>query len=175
MRGSRIKRHTVLLLPNIVTFTKAGGLVVRVTLLAVAMALFASVLPVSAQAVMQHYQLNIPRQSLDTALKDFAHQTGLQVARFSDAPRGSALVVGPLSGDMSVGQALTALLKSTGLTYTVVNDRTIAVVTPRAGSAASPQSTSRDASQLSTNASDAGNGEEAKKSFWDRFRLAQAD
>jgi len=139
------------------------------------MALFASILPVSAQAVMQHYQLNIPRQSLDTALKDFAHQTGLQVARFSDAPRGSALVVGPLSGDMSVGQALTALLKSTGLTYTVVNDRTIAVVTPRAGSAAGPQMTTRDTSQLSINSSDAGNEEAAKKSFWDRFRLAQVD
>jgi outer membrane receptor protein involved in Fe transport len=139
------------------------------------MALFASVLPVSAQAVMQHYQLNIPRQSLDTALKDFAHQTGLQVARFSDAPRGTALVVGPVSGDMSVGEALTALLKTTGLTYRVVNDRTIAVVIPGAGSAASPQSTSRDASQLSTYSSDAGNEEEAKKSFWNRFLVAQVD
>ena len=128
----------------------------RIMLLAVAMALFASVLPVSAQAVMQHYPLNIPRQSLDTALKDLAQQTGMQIARFSDAPRGSALVVGPVSGEMSVGEALAALLKTTGLTYRVVNDRTIAVVIPGAGSAASPQPTSRDASQLSTNSSDAG-------------------
>src|SRR2546426_12633007 len=105
MRGSRIQYHTVSPLPNISTLIKAGGLVVRITLLAVAMALFASVLPVSAQAVIQYYQLNIPRQSLDTALKDFARQTGLQVARFSDAPRGRALVVGPVSGDMSVDQA----------------------------------------------------------------------
>src|SRR6202035_451647 len=116
MTGSRIKRHAVLLLPNISTLIKAGGLVVRIMLLAVAMALFASVLPVSAQAVMQHYPLNIPRQSLDTALKDLAQQTGMQIARFSDAPRGSALVVGPVSGEMSVGEALAALLKTTGLT-----------------------------------------------------------
>src|SRR6266481_4979518 len=103
MRGSRIKRHTVLLLPNISTFIKAGGLVVRITLLAVAMALFASVLPVSAQAVMQHYQLNIPRQSLDTALKDFARQTGLQVGRFSGRLDGSAMV-GPIKGDQTPEQ-----------------------------------------------------------------------
>src|SRR5258708_34857263 len=105
MRGSRIKRHTVLLLPNISTLIKAGGLVVRITLVAVAMALFASVLPVSAQAVIQHYQLNIPKQPLDTALKDFAHQTGLQVARMSDRVDGDA-VVGPVRGELSAEEAL---------------------------------------------------------------------
>src|SRR5882672_12287403 len=127
MRGSRIKPHTVLLLPNISTLIKAGGLVVRITLLAVAMALFASVLPVSAQAVMQHYQLNIPRQSLDSALKDFAHQTGLQVARFSDTINGSA-IVGPVSGALSAEEALKSLLGPSGLSFRMVNDRTIAIV-----------------------------------------------
>jgi outer membrane receptor protein involved in Fe transport len=84
------------------------------------------VLPASAQALVQHYQLNIPRQSLDTALKDFAAQTGLQVARMSDAVDGSALV-GPVTGDLSVEEALSSLLTPRGLTYKRVNDRTIAI------------------------------------------------
>src|SRR5438067_2114592 len=106
--------HTVLYLPNFSTFKRAGGFIVRITLLAVAMALVTSLLPVSAQAVMQHYQLNIPLQPLDTALKDFARQTGLQVARMSDAVDGTALV-GPIRGDLSAEEALKSLLRPRGL------------------------------------------------------------
>jgi len=105
---------------------RAGGVVVRITLLVVVLALFSAVLPVSAQASMQHYQLNIPRQPLDSALKDFARQTGLQVARFSDRVDGSALV-GPLTGRLSAQEALQSLL-GPGLTYKMVNERTIVIV-----------------------------------------------
>jgi iron complex outermembrane receptor protein len=82
---------------------------------------------VFAQTVAQSYQLNIPRQPLDAALKDLAEQTGLQIARFSDDSAG-ATVVGPVKGVMSVGQAIDALLGRSGLTYKLVNERTIAVV-----------------------------------------------
>lgn len=99
----------------------------RITLLAVATALFIAVLPVSAQAVMKHYQLNIPRQSLDKALQDFAHQTGLQVARMNDRVDGSALV-GPVKGELSVEEALRSLLDSNGLSYKMINERTVAIV-----------------------------------------------
>jgi iron complex outermembrane receptor protein len=104
-------------------------------ILSIALALSASVAPVSAQAMTQHYQLHIPRQPLDGALKEFAHQTGLQVARFSDTIDGSA-VVGPVAGDLSAQQALGFLLTSSGLTYKMVNDRTIVVIktTDTAGS-----------------------------------------
>jgi iron complex outermembrane recepter protein len=175
MRGSRIKRHVVLLLPNISILIKAGGLVVRITLLAVAMALFASVLPVSAQAVMQHYQLNIPRQSLDTALRDFAHQTGLQVARFSDTIDGSA-VVGPVNGELSAEQALKSLLGPGGLSFKMVNERTIAIV--KAGSGASKPSDSRTlatSSDAVAQPDQEGQGGGSTQSFWSRFRLAQVD
>lgn len=103
----------------------------RFTLLSIALTLSAAVIPVSAQATAehQHYQLNIPRQSLDAALKDFAKQTGLQIARFSDAVDGSAMV-GPVTGDITVAQALNSLLGPQGLSYKVVNDRTIAIVKP---------------------------------------------
>ncbi|GFE82596.1 TonB-dependent receptor [Steroidobacter agaridevorans] len=102
----------------------------RAACLSVALALCATIVPAGAQAIAQRYDLNIPRQSLDTALKEFAHQTGLQVARFSDTIDG-AMMVGPVAGDLSVEQALRELLKAGGLSYRVVNDNTIAVVTDR--------------------------------------------
>ena len=101
----------------------------RVVLLSLVLAVVAVAAPFPTKALSQSYHLNIPRQPLDTALKDLAQQTGLQIARFSDTPGGSS-VVGPIAGEMSVGQALNSLLVTSGLTYKVVNDRTIAVVTP---------------------------------------------
>ena len=123
----------------------------RVALLTMVLAVAAVAVPVSAQAVTQSYHLNIPRQPLDGALKDLAQQTGLQIARFSDTPGGSALV-GPLSGEMTVGEALTSLLVRSGLTYRMVNDRTIAVVASRSEAGASAQSSAPD--QSSTAGSD---------------------
>src|SRR5262245_5573949 len=64
---------------------------------AVILALCAGVFPVSAQVLSQHYRLNIPREPLDAALKDFARQTNLQIARFSDTVDGS-VIVGPVAG-----------------------------------------------------------------------------
>src|ERR1700678_1907013 len=72
---------------------------VRVGLLALtSIAVF---LPLDAVAAAQTqpvaYELNIPRQTLESALNDLAQQTGLQVARFSDAVKGDALL-GPVKG-----------------------------------------------------------------------------
>src|SRR5579883_3206873 len=82
--------------------------------------------PIGAGA--RSYHLDIPRQPLDGALSELARETGLQIARFSDTPGGEVLA-GPLSGDMPVGKALATLLGPSGLTYKMINDRTIAVVT----------------------------------------------
>ena len=130
MTVSRSLSRTVLSLPTQITLPGAGRIVMRATCLSIALALSVAILLAGAQAVAQRYDLKIPRQSLDAALKEFAHQTGLQVARFSDAVDGSVLV-GPVSGDLSVEQALHELLQPGGLTYRVVNDTTIVVVTPR--------------------------------------------
>lgn len=83
-----------------------------------------------AQAAIQQYQLNIPRQSLDTALKDLAQQTGLQIGRFSERIDGSA-VVGPVEGSQTPAQALKILLRDTGLDYKIVGDTTFAVFNPK--------------------------------------------
>lgn len=127
---SRLPSRTVLSLPTHITLERAGRIVMRAACISIALALCACVAPAGAQAVAQRYDLNIPRQSLDAALKEFAHQTGLQVARFSDTVDGSMLV-GPVAGDFSVEQALHELLQPGGLSYQLVNDTTIAVVTPR--------------------------------------------
>lgn len=93
----------------------------------VILALLGASLPGNGQAAVRLYDLNIPRQSLDTALKEFGRQTGLQIARFTDT--GTADVsVGPISGAHSMHQALTMMLTELNLTYRVVNERTIAVV-----------------------------------------------
>src|ERR1700732_3514214 len=76
---------------------------------------------------------------------------------------------------MSVGQALTAILKTTGLTYKVVNDRTIAVVAPGAGPVPGPSAARGLAASVHSAASGEAGGEEDKNSLWNRFRVAQAD
>ncbi|HWG69012.1 MAG TPA: TonB-dependent receptor [Steroidobacteraceae bacterium] len=79
-----------------------------------------------AQASIRHYQLDIPRQSLDSAIKDLAQQTGLQIARFSDTIDGDILV-GPVKGNRTPEEALGTLL-TRDMRYKVVNDTTIAII-----------------------------------------------
>jgi outer-membrane receptor for ferric coprogen and ferric-rhodotorulic acid len=170
-------QHPVSHLPNLVFLLRAGGFLMRITLRAVAMALFASVLPVSAQAVIQHYQLNIPRQPLDTALKDFASQTGLQIAAMSDAIDESVLV-GPVRGDFSATTALNSLLGPKCLTYKFVNSRTIAVIEPASAAAQSlgfaPAGSMNSGAEPSQSiSSQQGKKETSPKG--DGFRVAQAN
>lgn len=147
----------------------------KVGLLSLMLAAAGIVIPVAAQAVAQVYQLDIPRQQLDAALKDLAQQTGLQIARFSDTPGGSAFV-GPVTGDMLVTDALETLLAPSKLTYKIVNDHTIAVMTRVAAAAAQGEPPPATGSSQSADAA-AGepNQQEGKKSFRDNFRLAQGN
>lgn len=83
----------------------------------------------STAAIVRH-NLNIPRQTLDVALKDLAQQTGLQIVRFSDAVKGDS-IVGPLNGKYSVDHALRELLRPSGLSYRSLNERAYIVVAPQ--------------------------------------------
>ncbi|HVY80367.1 MAG TPA: TonB-dependent receptor [Steroidobacteraceae bacterium] len=83
-----------------------------------------------ADAAIRQYQLNIPRQTLDMALKDLAQQTGLQIGRFSERSDGSA-IVGPVEGAQTAAAALTILLMNTGLAYKEVGDSAFAVFNPK--------------------------------------------
>lgn len=111
----------------------------RVGLMAVAAAFCVSVLPASAQGFTNHYEFKIGRQPLDSALRTFARQTGLQVARLEpDSTDHAHVLVGPLQGNLSATQALGFLLAPTGLAYAKINDRTLAVVRSSAESGGSP-------------------------------------
>jgi len=83
-----------------------------------------------AQAVMQHYDLDIPQERLDVALRELAQQTGLQIASFTDSIDGS-LVVGPVKGSRSAEDALKVLLAPSGLTFKLVSEKTIAILNPK--------------------------------------------
>jgi hypothetical protein len=150
-------------------------IVVKLLGLSIVLALVGASLPSAAQATATHYQLNIPREPLDNALKDFARQTGLQVARFTDVSGGTA-EVGPVAGTLTPEEALRTLLAESELTYSLLNGRTIAVVSKQAAAATASQSSTDQTAQTKTPDDGAKQDEQkAGRSFWDRFRLAQVD
>lgn len=83
------------------------------------------------------YQFDIPQQPLDTALRAFAEQTGLQVARFDDSADGG-VPVGPVRGRYTLKQALEKLLRPAGFAYSLINDHTIAVANDTAARKGAP-------------------------------------
>lgn len=82
----------------------------------------------TAQASVQTY--NIAPQALSEALIAFSRQSGLQFS--ADASVISGLRTSGVSGTMSREQALTALLRGTGLVYRT-NGQTVALEKPGAG------------------------------------------
>ena len=95
-------------------------------LLSVAFAYCASAVAQSGSALTREFPLDIPAEPLSTALQDFARQTGLQIAGLSEALSHGANV-GPLKGRYSVQQAMESLLRTQGLTFSLVDPRTVAV------------------------------------------------
>jgi iron complex outermembrane recepter protein len=154
----------------------AWGLLVRVIIGCVLWGLVAASMPVMSQAAVTRYELNIPRQPLDQALKEFAHQTGLQVARFSEVTR-SAGDAGPVVGNFSPTQALSSLLAGSGLSYRLLDSRTVAIVSSREPGSA-PSSNGHFADQSADDANvdpKHGSDQKAPGSFSDAFRMAQVD
>ncbi len=70
--------------------------------------------------------LNIPKQALGDALNEFARQAQLHVAFYSTESEG--FTSPPLSGTYTPQDALTKLLENTSLTYSVIDARTVAVM-----------------------------------------------
>ena len=89
---------------------------------------------VLAQAPVEsaRYQLNIARQPLGAALREFALQTNLQIAHLDDVDtrlETQNAVVGALTAQ----EALQLLLAGTHLRYRFVNARTVAILNPPPG------------------------------------------
>lgn len=124
------------------TLRKAGKRLLPISALSLQMALSMGTSSVAAQSVSERYQLYIARQDLASALKDVARQTGLQIAGFSDTIDGHVLV-GPVSGSLSIEETLRALLAPHDLGYKIVNDHTVAVVDPKTATSAATVSIPR--------------------------------
>jgi iron complex outermembrane receptor protein len=97
------------------------GFMVRAT---VAGLLCLGTMPVFADEAVQ-YQLEIPRQSLQTALQELARQSGVQVVFAPEATQGIQAPV--LTGRYTPAVALQVLLKDTGLASRQLDDKTFAV------------------------------------------------
>jgi hypothetical protein len=89
--------------------------------------------------------VDIPAQPLVTALRQFADQTGLELAVETSITTGKTSVA--VKGTLSSEDALEKLLKGTGLTYRFLDSRTVAVVATEKTS--SLNSLSGDVHQLS--------------------------
>jgi iron complex outermembrane receptor protein len=120
-------QRSVLSLWKSLTSCRFRGTLVKIFCLGVLPALVGMPLVVNAQNASPRYQLHIPAQSLSTALMEFASETGLQVARFSEADHDTVPVKG-VFGEFTASQALDQMLSGTGLEYRFVNGRTIAIV-----------------------------------------------
>src|SRR5262245_37842519 len=79
-------------------------------------------------AARKEYPLNIDKQQLTPALAQLYDQTGVFYGYSPNTTEEEQTVVGPLNGRFTIEQALTELLRSTGLTYVWTDSRTISIV-----------------------------------------------
>jgi Secretin and TonB N terminus short domain len=79
------------------------------------------------------FDLRIAAQPLDEALQEFARQSEIQVVYFSGITAG--LQSPGVNGKYTVGEALNALLAGSGLSFRMINARTVAI---RKAEAATP-------------------------------------
>jgi hypothetical protein len=77
-------------------------------------------------AAPQVYTLHIDSQPLDSALQEFARQTGLQIFFFSRITDGQHSAT--LSGRYTLDAAMTRLLSDANLKYRLINPKTIEIL-----------------------------------------------
>lgn len=84
----------------------------------------------AAQATLS---LRIAEQPLDEALQEFSRQSGVQVVFFSSVADG---IRSPgANGRFTVEEALKALLAGSGLSFRIINARTVEIFRPSAARA----------------------------------------
>lgn len=105
---------------------------------------------------------NIPPQPLGSALKALAEIRDLQVLYFSETVRNGHTA--GASGDLTADEALTQLLRGTGLTYRYVDENAVTILSEQPAPVAKPGVAPRSSQQQ----------EVRQGALWDRFRLVQA-
>lgn len=81
-----------------------------------------------AQDSAKKYSVDIPRQSLTPALLKLSTQTGVYYGYIPASDEEEGTLVGPLTGEYTIDEALNELLRSTGLTYSRVSPTNIVIV-----------------------------------------------
>jgi outer membrane receptor for ferric coprogen and ferric-rhodotorulic acid len=71
------------------------------------------------------FNLHIDSQPLDTALQEFARQSGIQIVFFSKLTEGRRAPA--LDGEYTVGAAMSAILAGSRLTYRAINSKTLQI------------------------------------------------
>jgi len=115
---------------------------------------------------------HIAAQELGPALKQLANDRKLQLLYFSETV--SNLRTAGASGDLSAEEALAQLLSGTGLKFRYVDHQAIAIVPPSSSDSAPVPAAGKPTAD-SSGAQRTSDDEKAPRSFWDRFRVAQAD
>lgn len=88
----------------------------------------------AAQLEPRTFELRITAQPLDEALQEFSRQSGMQVIYFSGLTDGFQSP--GVNGKYTVTAALQALLAGSGLTFHVINARTVQIRREEAGAEA---------------------------------------
>ncbi|MEJ1964469.1 MAG: TonB-dependent receptor [Gammaproteobacteria bacterium] len=121
---------------------------------------------------------SIPAQDLAVALQALARDRDLQVVYRSELV--GALRTQGAAGELTTTEALTLLLRGTGLTYSFIGEQAVTIVpasvpeASRAGSTGVDRAPSAPA-PVSMGAADPSGEAGNSPRFWDRFRLAQAN
>lgn len=116
-------------------------------------------------------QISIGPQPLELALQELAKSSEIQLI-YKTQIVGQKASPGA-AGALTILEALTQVLSGTGLTFSPVDDHTITIV-PASGQPVQSHETAPSESRRTEQGS---RGIEAipKRSFWDRFRISQAD
>jgi len=141
------------------------------TAVGVAIACFSIVSLSSAEnsiaAIRKH--TSIPAQDLGSALQALATQREMHLMLVSGDVKD--LRTSAISGDLTAEEALRIMLRGTGLTYRLIDEKTISILpAPGAGAVGTPP-----AAPASRRLSPEARPENATTGFWSRLRLARAD
>lgn len=104
------------------------GIMARIVLVGALAWLALTLAPAAgAQDFSKKYRINIPAQALTPALAQLSGQTQIDYGFSPDTAEQENMKVGPVRGRYTIEEALTLLLRSTGLTFSRVNSKTIAI------------------------------------------------
>ena len=81
-----------------------------------------------AQNSPRKYAIDISQQALTPALRQLSMQTGVLYGYSPESAAEEAMLVGPVRGQYTIDEALGLLLQQTGLTFSWVDSKNVAIV-----------------------------------------------